>query len=150
MRIIENRDVEVELKKAFGIANFNEENANKIYHLLEIVDSLTPDEEKNYTVYVNLINFLKEIENGEDFNLISNVFKIKILSTLGFFTSGSIKNSKTKDVISTLEKEDINSIKKKINLSQNSNLKLISFLDSMIESLTQTKLKSTRFLNGQV
>lgn len=141
---------EVELKKAFGISEFSEEKTNKIYHLLEIIESLTPDAEKNYVVYSNLLNFLKMIDQNEDFNLISSVFKVKILSNLGYFSTGKFKNQRTKDVLSIFEKENFNVIKEKINLSQNSNLKLISILDSMIESLTQSKLRSSRFLNGQI
>ena len=93
---------EIELKKAFGIANFNEEKANKIYHLLEIVESLTPDEEKNFVVYTNLVNFLKMLQKDEDFNLISSVFKVKILSNLGYFSTGTFKNPRTKDVLNIL------------------------------------------------
>ncbi|OGD93155.1 DNA repair protein RecO [Candidatus Curtissbacteria bacterium RIFCSPHIGHO2_01_FULL_41_44] len=148
---------EVELKCAFGIANFSVEKANRIYHLLELVESLTPEHQKNPQVFILLVQFLKMLSKpgppreagggkDEDFSLLSSVFKIKLLSTLGFFSSQSLKDSRTKDIFKTLELEDFETIKEEINLSPSSYLKLLSFLDSMIESLTQTKLKTSRFL----
>jgi len=148
---------EVELKCAFGIANFSEEKANRIYHLLELVESLTPEHQKNPQVFILLVQFLKMLSKpgppreagggkDEDFSLLSSVFKIKLLSTLGFFSSQSLKDSRTKDIFKTLELEDFETIKEEINLSPSSYLKLLSFLDSMIEGLTQTKLKTSRFL----
>ena len=148
---------EVELKCAFGIANFSVEKANRIYHLLELVESLTPEHQKNPQVFILLVQFLKMLSKpgppreagggkDEDFSLLSSVFKIKLLSTLGFFSSQSLKDSRTKDIFKTLELEDFETIKEEINLSPSSYLKLLSFLDSMIEGLTQTKLKTSRFL----
>src|SRR3989344_5515459 len=64
---------EVELKKAFGIADFESKKANKIYHLLELVNTLTQREQKNSYVFRLLIEFLEGIEDGEDFQLISSV-----------------------------------------------------------------------------
>ncbi|MCR4324939.1 MAG: DNA repair protein RecO [Candidatus Curtissbacteria bacterium] len=137
---------EVELKQSFGIADFTEDKANRIYHLLEIVESLTPEAQRNQRVYFLLLAFLKEIQDKEDFNLISSVFKIKILSSLGFFSTKSLGESKTKDVIAILESENLKTIRDHVNLSADSHLKLMSFLDSIIENLTQTKLKTAKYL----
>src|SRR3990167_11066899 len=38
---------EVEAKYAFGIDEFTETKANRIYHILELVDALTPEHQKN-------------------------------------------------------------------------------------------------------
>ena len=163
---------EVETKRAFGIDQFTQEKANKIYHLLELVDTLTAEKQKNPGVFVLLVRYLKNIENGENFNLVSIVFKIKLLSALGFFSASFLKDSKTKKVLTFLENEDFDRIKEKITKSQKalgpqsrahrgartarssskargSYLKLLGFLDSMIESLTQTKLKTARFIDGE-
>lgn len=137
---------EVELKRAFGIADFSQEKANKIYHLLELVDALTAEHAKNPQVFILLVQFLKRCTSEENFNLVSAVFKIKLLSLLGFFSASSLKDSQTKDVIKVLEHEDFEAVKQKIRLSQGSNLKLLTFLDSMVENITQTKLKTSRFL----
>jgi len=137
---------EVELKRSFGILDFSEQKANKIYHLLELVDSLTAEKAKNLSVFILLIGFLKRITDGEDFRLLSVTFKIKLLSTLGFFSARNIKNSKAKNLFETLENADFGKIKEKIKLTDRSYLKLLQFLDSIIENLTQTKLKTSRFL----
>ena len=138
---------EVELKRSFGIVDFSEQKANKIYHLLELVDNLTAEKAKNLSVFILLVGFLKRIVDGEDFNLVSSTFKIKLLSTLGFFSARNIKNSKAKNLFETLENADFRQIKEKIKLTNSSYLKLLTFLDSMIENLTERKLKTVRFLN---
>src|SRR3990167_5784591 len=137
---------EVETKKAFGIADFTDTKANKIYHLLELVESLTEIKQKNPGVFILLVRFLKKIAIGEDFNLVSLVFKVKLLSTLGFFSAKNLKDSVAKSIFVTIENEDFDIIKEKFNFKESAYLKLLSFLDSMIENLTQTKLKTSRFL----
>lgn len=137
---------EVEVKRAFGIAEFGEKKANKIYHLLEIVDILTPHNQKNLRVFSLLVSFLKKVAGGEDFNLVSSAFKTKLLSALGFFSSHNLKDSKAKNILSILENEDFFLAQTKINITDSSYLKLLSFLDSMIESVAGQKLKTVRFL----
>ena len=137
---------EVELKRSFGIVDFSEQKANKIYHLLELVDNLTAEKQKNLSVFILLVGFIKRITDGEDFRLLSLTFKIKLLSTLGFFSAKNIKNSNAKNLFETLENADFGKIKEKIKLTDRSYLKLLQFLDSIIENLTQTKLKTSRFL----
>src|SRR3989344_1914375 len=70
---------EVELKKAFGIEDFQSEKANKIYHILELVDSLTQENQKNEELFVLLVRYLAKIETEEDFDFVSSVFKVKLL-----------------------------------------------------------------------
>lgn len=141
---------EAEVKKAYGLQNLSPEKANKIYHILEIVNLMTPANQKNYQIYSLLLKFLNEIEKSENFNLISIVFKIKILSLLGYFSTGNIKNLKTKEFLSKLEKEDLNSLIKSVSLSDKNYLKLLTFLDSMIEALSERKLKTSKFVNGHI
>lgn len=140
---------EVELKKAFGVENFSQEKANKIYHLLELVNQLTAEKQKNPSVFILLVNFLKKISKDEDFNLISLTFKVKLLSILGFFSAKSVSDIRMKKLFAIVEDEDFESIKQQVKLGRNAYLKLLLFLDSMIESLIDTKLKTNRFLNGK-
>jgi len=113
---------------------------------LELVESLTEIKQKNPGVFILLVRFLKKIATGEDFNLVSLVFKVKLLSTLGFFSAKNLKDSVAKSIFVTIENEDFDIIKEKFNFKESAYLKLLSFLDSMIENLTQTKLKTSRFL----
>lgn len=138
---------EVETKRAFGIADFTEEKAKRIYHLLELVDALTAEHQKNLAVFILLVQFLKKCSNEDNFNLVSSVFKVKLTSTLGFFSAKSVKNANTQRFFESLENDEFEAIKERFRLSDKSQLKLLSFLDSMIENLTQQKLKTVRFLN---
>lgn len=139
---------EIELKHAFGINEFSENKANRIYHLLEIIKNLTPEGQKSQSSFILLIHFLKQINSGEDFNLVSTTFKIKLLNNLGFFSSRQFKDSKAKDVLSLFEDETYEDIKRRIKLTDNSYLKVLDFLDSMIEDLTEQKLRTSKFLVG--
>ena len=137
---------EVELKQPFGLINFTEQKANKIYHLLEIVDLLSVTHQKNTTVFMLLLDFLKRIEDHEDFDSLSCAFKVRLLSNLGFFSSQTLKNSTAKNVLMSFEQDNLDSIKKNLKLSAKSYLNLLVFLDSIIEDLAQSKLSTARFL----
>lgn len=137
---------EIELKTAFGINEFSENKANKIYHFLEIVKNITPDGQRNQSTFMLLIHFLKQITKGEDFNLVSTTFKIQLLSNLGFFSSEQLKNTKTKKILSIIEANSYDEIKSQIKLTDASYLKVLAFLDSMIEDLTEQKLKTNKFV----
>ena len=139
---------EVETKKAYGISDFSPHKANKIFHLLELVDKLTAEKQKNIKVFSLLIEFLQKIVNAEDFKLLSIVFKIKLLSLLGFFSAKNLSNSANRNLYLFIEDEGWDEIKKKINLNNQGYLKVTSFLDSIIESITQSELNTTRFING--
>lgn len=137
---------EVEFKKAFGIQEFTEQKANRIYHILELVDCLTPEHQKNLEVFILLVQFLKKCANKEDFSFLSSVFKVKLMAALGFFSAKGITTSTTQKFLESLEFDDYEKIKSRFRLSAKSNLKLLIFLDSMIENVTNSKLKTTRFL----
>ena len=141
---------EVETKKAFGIDNFSNIKANKIYHLLELVDALTQNEQKNKKVFFLLLEFLDEISKENNFDLISSVFKVKLLSELGFFSAKNLKGSKSQQFLQSLENENFENLQKRVKLNKDSYLKLLTFLDSMIENLIERTLKTNRFVNGTV
>src|SRR3990167_7241260 len=139
---------EVETKKAFGPDNFTSAKANKIYHLLELVDSLTQNEQKNPKVFFLLLEFLNEISKENNFDLISSVFKVKLLSELGFFSAKTLRGSKSQKFLEDLENDNFENLQKRVKLDKGSYLKLLAFLDSMIENLIERTLKTSRFLNG--
>ena len=141
---------EVETKKAFGPDNFTSAKANKIYHLLELVDSLTQNEQKNPKVFFLLLEFLNEISKENNFDLISSVFKVKLLSELGFFSAKTLRGSKSQKFLEDLENDNFENLQKRVKLDKGSYLKLLAFLDSMIENLIERTLKTSRFLNGTI
>ena len=137
---------EVEAKYAFGIDEFTETKANRIYHILELVDALTPEHQKNLQVFILLVQFLKKCAHEEDFSLLASVFKVKLLANLGFFSAKSASAASTQNFLESLEFDDYEKIKSKFKLSAKANLKLLLFLDSMVENLTQQKLRTSKFL----
>lgn len=141
---------EIEIKKAFGNEDITPEKANKIYHLLEVVDYLTPLNQNNLAVFLLLLNFLKVSKAENDFNLFSIIFKIKLLSLLGYFSVANLKDSKTKNLLEKIEKSDVRILKDSIKFDETDYLNLLAFLDSIIENLTERKLKTKKFIYGQV
>lgn len=141
---------EVEVKKAFGVENFTSDKANKIYHLLEIVNNLTPINQKSPRVFFLLISFLKRISQGGNFNLISSMFKIHLLKTLGFLSSSHLESSNIQQLLVELENKDYRKLNQETDFSKADNLKLLSFLDSMIENLTEKKLKTSKFIYAEI
>ena len=139
---------EAEIKKAFGVCDLSVEKANKIYHLLEVVNYLTPTYQKNLKIFDLLANFLNKTAQNKDFNLLSSIFKIKLLALLGYFSAKNLKESDTKKLLLKLEKGDLKNLSESVKLSKESYLKLLSFLDSMIENLTERKLKTKKFIDG--
>lgn len=141
---------EVQLLKSFGHDDFSEQRANKIYHILELVDHLTPTNQRNVQVFSLLLSFLKKIAAGEDFNLISATFKLKLLSILGFFATANLADSSARNLLEKFESEDFEELKNSLSLNEESYLKLLSFLDSIIENTTERKLRTNKFLNATI
>ncbi len=139
---------EVEVKKAFGIENLTPSKANKIYHLLEIVNLLTPINQKSSQVFSLLLNFLREVSINDDFGWVSSIFKVRLLKNLGYFSS-TLTSSNLRQFLNQIENQDSENERGKVKLTKVNYLKLLSFLDSMIENLTERKLKTTRFINGE-
>jgi len=140
---------EVETKKAFGLESLPEEKTNRIYHLLELVDHLTPHNQKNVDVFNLLVSFLKTLKENNNDELLLAAFKIKLLSLLGFFSSKNLKDSKSKELLFTFESQSIFTLQKQFN-HDSKYLKLLSFLDSIIEKITERKLKTSRFIHAQI
>lgn len=141
---------EASVKRSFGQEEASLEKTNKIYHLLEVVDHLTPTHQNNPKIFSLLANFLDGTSKNRDFNLTSSIFKIKLLSILGYFSASNLKDSPTKRLILKLEEEDVKNLNNTIKLTKEHYLKLLAFLDSMIENVTERKLKTRKFINGQV
>lgn len=135
---------EVEVKQPFGLTDFTENRANQIYHLLELVDTLTAPGQKNLEVFRLLVHFLKQLGDGVNFKMTSCYFKVKLLTILGFFTSLHIKDSKIKKVFEIFEHED--PALTASFMGEKTYLTINKFLDTMIEDLAGTSIKTARFL----
>lgn len=135
---------EVEVKQSFGLSDFTETRANQIYHLLELVDTLTAPGQKNLEVFRLLVHFLKQLGDGVNFKMTSCYFKVKLLSILGFFASFHIKNSRVKKVFEIFEQEEPSIATN--HMAEKTYLTINKFLDTMIEDLAGTSIKTARFL----
>lgn len=135
---------EVEVKWPFGLADFTESKANQIYHLLELVDTLTAPHQKNLEVFKLLVHFLKQLHHRANFKMTSCYFKVKLLSSLGFFASQNIKNTKIKKVFEIFEREDP-ALTASL-MGEKTYLTINKFLDTMIEDLAGTNIKTARFV----
>ena len=139
---------EVETIRAFGLENLTFTKSSQIYHLLELIDYLTEPHQVNRQAFSLLANFLRKVNSDDNFKLLASVFKVKLLSNLGFFSSRNLKNSDLKKFFETLESQDFDQLQDKIKLEDKNYLKLSAFLDSMIENLAQRKLKTAKFIYG--
>lgn len=137
---------EVETKRPFGHENLTPTTSAQIYHLLELVDYLTEPRQVNASLFTLLVNFLNKVAIGEDFRLLATVFKIKLLYSLGFFSSTSIKNANLQKLFKSIELQDYDSLKRNIKFQDHNYLKLLTFLDSIIEHLAQKSLKTAKFV----
>lgn len=140
---------EVETKKAFGLDNLATEAANEVYHLLELTNSLTEPNQKNQEVFNLLVEFLEIIGTEPNKNLALAAFKIKLLSLLGFFSTKNLKESNSKKLLDDFESEDFFVLKDKLGVN-GKYLKLLVFLDSIIEKIAEKKLKTNRFINAHI
>lgn len=140
---------EVETKKAFGMENLPNGKSNDIYHLLELIDHLTVQNQKNHEVYELLVDYLTHIKTTQNSKILLAAFKIKLLSALGFFSSKNLKESKSKELLYKFETENLNHLENRYK-EQTNYLKLLTFLDSIIEKITERKLKTSRFINAQI
>lgn len=140
---------EVETKKAYGLENMSQDKGNEAYHLLELVDHLTAQNQKNKEVFDLLVTFLEDISQKKDKNILIAAFKVKLLSKLGFFSYANLKDSQFKKLLEILEESNMEEIESALGSSQ-SYLKLLRFLDSIIEKITERKLKTSRFIHAQI
>lgn len=140
---------EVETKRAYGLESLETQKTLEIYQLLELIDHLTPVGQKNKEVFLLLVSFLNCVKGQNNYNLLISAFKIKLLSMLGFFSAANIKNSSSQQLIKSFESKSLEELEDSLQKG-NTYLKLLSFLDSMIEKITERKLKTNRFIHAQI
>ncbi len=140
---------EVETKRAYGLENLAGQRTLEVYQLLELIDHLTPVGQKNKEVFSLLIDFLDCVKNQNNHNLLIAAFKIKLLSMLGFFSAVNIKNSASQQLIASFESKSLKELEESLK-ENNTYLKLLAFLDSIIEKITDRKLKTNRFIHAQI
>lgn len=116
------------------------------YHVIELVDKLTAENQENRTIYEHLVELLKRLEKNPR-QILIRAFEVKALAGLGFWSVDSLKtiSSSTKDLLTFLEKLTWGEIEK-IKLTKNQVMELERVLRYHVERVIEGQLKSRQFL----
>lgn len=126
------------------------------FHILELVDKLTAENQENRILYDHLLEALKRLENNPR-QLLVRAFEVKILSNLGFVTFRSSTpgvsihfhprgvNTNVRDLLGKLEKMSWDEIEK-MKISGKEALELERVLRYYVERVIEGRLKSRQIL----
>lgn len=115
------------------------------YHIIELVDKLTAENQEDVRIYTELVEVLKRLERNPR-QILVRAFEAKILSNLGFI---SFLGAKTQgDTGKILEKLEILSWDEieKMKVDEKQALELERVLRYHVERVIEGTLKSRRFL----
>jgi len=111
------------------------------YHIIELVDKMTAENQENRILYEHLVEVLKRLERSPR-QILIRVFEAKILSNLGFLSFLG-KN----DLLSDLEKKSWDEIEK-MKMDEKQALELERSLRYHLERVIESPLKARKFLNN--
>lgn len=116
------------------------------YHIIELVDKLTAENQENRVLYEYLVEVLKRLERRPR-QILIRAFETKILSNLGFVSFQTYKPGLK--MLSDLELKSWDEIEK-MEIGKKEALELERFLRYYIERTLEGELKSRQFLkHGQ-
>lgn len=123
------------------------------YHILELVDKLTVEDQENRILYGFTTEVLERLVHNPR-QIWVRAFEVKVLSNLGFATfqvstnQPSVERSVHSNVEKLLEKLEVSSWDEieKLKMDENMALEVERILRYYIERLIEGKLKSRRFL----
>lgn len=118
------------------------------YHIIELVDKLTAENQENRTLYEFLVEVLKRLERNPR-QILVRAFEAKILSNLGFM---SFKNPEVSiqfhlggRILEQLEKDSWDEIEK-LKVDEKQAMELERILRYHVERVIEGSLKSRKFL----
>ncbi len=137
---------EAESIETFQILKDNLTLSTTAFHILELVDRLMPEEQRNPTLYNLVISTLKTLEKNPR-QIFIRAFEVKILSLLGFWSIDAIKDLEA-DTKKTLEKLEYGSWDEiaALNITPEHGLALEQLLRYYLEKILESNLKSVRVL----
>ncbi len=126
------------------------------YHLIEIVDKMTAENQENRIIYENLVEVLKRLEQSPR-QILIRAFEVKILSNLGFTTFQEHLHTGVSQINLGEVSENIKNLLKKLEVlswdeviklkvSKKEALELESILRYHLERVMEGSLKSRQFL----
>lgn len=119
------------------------------FHILELVDKLTAENQENRSLYEDLVEVLKRL-NRKPRQILIRAFEVKILSNLGFVSFlepdvGVEVSSDVKELLKDLEISSWDQIEALV-INQNQALELERTLRYYLERVIEGNLKSRQFL----
>lgn len=123
------------------------------YHIIELVDKLTAENQQNRILYGYFLEVLKKLEKNPR-QILVRAFEVKILSLMGFAnfqeSLGLHLEGVSTDIKDLLKKLEANSWDEieEMEVNQNQALELERILRYHIERTLESSLKSRQFLKG--
>lgn len=115
------------------------------YHLIELVDKLTAENQESPILYQNLVEVLERLSKNPR-QLLIRAFEVKILSLMGFASfSRGVKLLHLGGVMGELETSSWDEIEE-IKIDQKQALELENSLRNQLERVIEGQLKSRKFL----
>lgn len=114
------------------------------FHILELVDRLTAEEQRNFRVYELTIELLRVLEENPR-QIFIRSYEVKLLSLLGFWSIDAIQdlNDPISKLLEKLELESWHNINE-INITEDHAQTLEKMLRLYIERILESKLKSSQ------
>ncbi len=118
------------------------------FHIIELVDKLTAENQENRTLYEHLVNVLERLSKNPR-QILVRAFEAKILADLGFLTfrefGGIGEVGGVKEILKDLEVLSWDEIEK-LEINQKQALELERVLRYHVERVIEGKLKSRQML----
>lgn len=117
------------------------------FHIIELVDRLTVEEQKNNDLYNLTLGILRLLETHPR-QIFIRAFEVKILSLLGFWSLQAIEgvDIETKNLLEKLHRSSWQQIEQ-LEISQDQAIALERILRYYIEKILESGLKSVKVLN---
>lgn len=115
------------------------------FHIIELVDKLTAENQENRSLYEHLVNVLQRLSRNPR-QILVRAFEVKILSDLGFASFREVREEgEVGEILARLEVSSWDEIEK-IKLSKKEALELEQVLRYHIERVIEGRLKSRQML----
>lgn len=116
------------------------------FHILELVDRLVPEEQKNPQVYSLVLEILELLKNNPR-QIFIRAFEIKLLSQLGFWSTSAIPSlrDESKELLEKLQYSSWTQIEG-MDLKEEDAIDLERIMRYYIERILESSLKSSQVL----
>lgn len=116
------------------------------YHIIELVDKLTAENQENLQLYTELVEVLKRFSTKPR-QILIRAFEVKILTLMGFWSINQAKDvsSSVKNLLEQLEIGSWGQIEK-LEINKDQAVELEQVLRYYVERVMESPLKSRQFL----